>query len=239
MISHGVSRPHPQFLSTGRRNQQNLGKSGMAAEWCVRRQLKGQGACKINHLPQTGAGPGFCALVGERVWGDSGQAPLDGFGVAKSTVTGGSASALKTTNTRQLVLCEVESWMPDQWARSWLVPWPNVPTGVKSTTGGVQGLNQAKGAREGGKRGRAACPAHSGLRIHWPAQMLVSRAYAVGARCGRPFSSPKIRSIPSMSAHCKMASEPETWLSRCDAQLPTQSVGGNRLFCYVSNAWLS
>lgn len=74
----------------------------MAAEWCVRRQPKGQGACKTNDLPQTGAGPGFYALVGERVWGmDSGLAPLDGFGVAKSTVTGGSASALKAANSTQ------------------------------------------------------------------------------------------------------------------------------------------
>ena len=41
-------------------------------------------------------------IVGERVRGmDSGQAPLDGFGVAKSTVTGGSASALKAANSRQ------------------------------------------------------------------------------------------------------------------------------------------
>lgn len=50
---------------------------------------------------------------------------------------------------------------------------------------------------------------------------------------------PKIRRIPSMSAQCEMGSEQETWLNRCDARLPTQSVGRNRLLCQQCLALLT
>lgn len=42
---------------------------------------------------------------------------------------------------------------------------------------------------------------------------------------------PNIRWIPSMSAHCEMGSEQETWLNLYDARFPTQSVGRNSLLC--------